>query len=312
VIQLFFRINVAFLFLVFILGFLLACIAIITISYSALSRMTFSNNFIRKGGHRAHVLKDIKPKLLNRSDIKQVEFKTEDNFILKGLWVQREKAVGNLLLCHGIHSNKEFLYQYVDMFVDYNILMFDFRGHGQSDGKFITIGYHEYKDVIAAANFLKTIEKNLPLIILGISMGGAAALMAMDKQENVCDALIIDSAFKDLSEIVYDSFRTRSKGLTRFPFFYILKRVFKYLSGCDIYKVKPIDNLKKINKPVLFIHSCFDKVVPTCNSMQMFECAVHDKSRLWIAPECKHARLHNLFFESYKKRTDKFLKNVLN
>ena len=132
--QLFFQMNLYFLLSVFILVFFLTSITIIFVSYSALSRVLFSNNFIRKGGYRAHLLNDIKLKLLSRFDVKRVEFKAEDDFGLKGLSVQRENAVGSLLLCHGLHSAKEFLYPFIDMFVDYNILMFDFRGHGESEG----------------------------------------------------------------------------------------------------------------------------------------------------------------------------------
>ena len=108
---------------------------------------------------------------------------------------------------------KEFFNHCIDIFPTFNVLLFDFRAHGQSGGKYRTLGCHEYKDVIAAAQFLnektktnKNLPNNLPLIIWGFSMGGSAALKSLEYEPNIADAFIVDSGFGDLRTVIYHSF----------------------------------------------------------------------------------------------------------
>ncbi len=303
--------SLIFLFLILILF----CVVTI-VSYNAMSPMVTPNDHMRNGGHRAALLQDIRPKLLARDDISEVEFKTFDNLKLNGLFIKRKNAKGNLLLCHGIHSIKEFMYMFIDILMDYNVLMFDFRAHGKSEGNLITVGFNESRDVISAAKYLKELTKDdenktLPLVATGFSMGGSSVLRAVEQDPTICDAIIADSAFRSLTEVVYDSFHIRAKGLPRFPFFYVIKWVFYFVSKINLDLVAPIKSVKKINKPILFIHSVDDHVVSNKNSVSMFEVSVHNKSRLWIGPSCQHARLHNNYFDAYKNKVINFLKDAL-
>ncbi|MFH1643726.1 MAG: alpha/beta hydrolase [bacterium] len=307
--------DLNFFILSFLIVSLILIVIVVIISYLAMKRLVVPNEHTRSGGHRAGLLKEIKPKILARPDLREVEFKNDEGQILKGFFFKRPNPKGNLLLCHGIHSIKEFFYLFLEMFPDYNILMFDFRAHGQSEGDLITIGFKESNDVINASIFLKNKTKNdgeLPLIIFGASMGGAASLKATEINPNICDALIIDSSFKSLREIVYESFHVRSKGLPRFPFFYVTKWVFYFVSKINFDKMLPIESVKKINKPIFFIHSSNDNIVPSKNSVEMFAVTTHEKSRLWVGPECQHARLHNVYLDLYRKKVNKFLKNIFN
>ena len=57
-----------------------------------------------------------------------------------------------------------------------NAVMFDFRGHGDSDGHTISLGRHERLDVLAAVHYLRAqrAEQARPVMGLGISMGASA------------------------------------------------------------------------------------------------------------------------------------------
>ena len=304
-------------FLIFSFLILILFCVVTVISYFAMNRMVVPSDHMRNGGHRVALLEKVRPKLLSRDDISEVEFKTFDNLKLNGLFIKRENPKGNLLLCHGIHSIKEFMYLFLDILTDYNVLMFDFRAHGKSEGDLITIGFNESRDVICAAKYLKELSKNngnkeLPLVATGFSMGGSSVLQAVEQDPTICDAIIADSAFKSLKEIVYDSFHIRARGLPRFPFFYFTKWVFYFVSKVSLDSVSPIKSVKKINKPILFIHSLDDHVVPNKDSVSMFEYSIHNKSRLWIGPNCQHARLHNNYFYAYKNKVLKFLNDALN
>jgi len=190
--------------------------------------------------------------------------------------------------------------------------MFDFRAQGESGGDIITLGLTEADDVIAAANFIKSKIENLPLIVVGSSMGGAAALNAAYKKKDLCDALVIDSAFKTLNKAVKKSF-TSHTGLPRFPFIPTVKFLAKHFYDYDIDKLNVVDFIKDIRIPVFFVHSAEDLIVPPSHSVALYSEAQKAglKSELWISPPVTHAATAKHYPEEYKSRVKDFLKEVL-
>jgi uncharacterized protein len=292
-------------------------IVVLIFSYIALKKLVFPSDFLMKDGRffSEHASRK-RAEFLKNENVKLVTFPSKDGTKLVGFLIKRSKAIGNILLCHGYQGSKESMLGYVNLFPEYNILLFDFRAHGQSEGKFRTLGCHEYKDVIAAAEFLRenTRQPNmtfnfLPQIILGFSMGGAACLHAVGFDPTICDLLIADSAFSDLRNAMYYSFTLKSSLLyTLLPF---IERVINYWANCDIAKTCPCESLKKFNKPIFFIHSCADSVVPPKDSLLMFSCSTNEKNKLWIGPKCAHGKLHKKYSEIYRKKVTKFIRKAL-
>ncbi|MDD3224097.1 MAG: lysophospholipase [Clostridium sp.] len=103
-------------------------------------------------------------------------FNTFDNIKLFYIKDIPSNPKGIVLIIHGIaeHSKR---YDYVKnkfLAENYGVYRFDLRGHGKSEGK---RGYvHSFKDFIkdvdAIVNLIKSEHENLPLYILGHSMGG--------------------------------------------------------------------------------------------------------------------------------------------
>lgn len=288
------------------------------ISYVALKKLVFPSDKILKDGRRfSERAAQKRAEFLKNDNVKEVIFASKDGIKLAGLLVKRTKPIGNILLCHGYQSCKESMIDFVSMFPEYNVLLFDFRAHGQSEGKFRTLGCHEYKDVIAAAEFLKEQTKQpgasfnlLPQIILGFSMGGAVALYAAGFDPNICDLLIADSAFSSLRSVMYYAFTLKS-GLPYYPFLPVIESVVNFWANCKISKTCPYQSLKKFNKPIFFIHSCVDEVVPPSDSLLLFSCASNEKSKLWIGPKCDHGKLRKDFSEIYRKKVTKFIRKAL-
>ncbi len=79
-------------------------------------------------------------------------------------------------------------------------LLFDFQAHGESTGERITFGYLESKDAQAAVNFLHT---NLPeekLGLIGVSMGGAATLLATPPLE--VNAMVLEMVYPTIEQAI--------------------------------------------------------------------------------------------------------------
>lgn len=292
-------------------------LSLVGLSYYMLFKLVFVGDSIFYGKKQSDIEKELRSELLSRKDSQVISFKNQDGQALSGILIKRLNARANIVLCHGYRGSKEFMYGYVDMFPQFNILLFDFRAHGQSEGRIISIGCHEYKDVIAAVDFMKDSTKSsdgskLPLILLGISMGGASAIKAASERADLCDALIIDSTFADLTKIMVKGFTIKA-GLPYYPFFPLIRWMFEETADCYINEMNSACYAKKISKPIMLIHSCNDKFISPANALKIYENLNQAKlAKVWIGPKCRHGWLHSYYGDLYKKKVSKFLNHSIN
>ena len=129
-----------------------------------------------------------------------VTIASTDGIKLEGWYRQAANAKGSVALFHGYGDNKTKILPEAAGFLDmgYNVLLLDFRAHGNSSGNTCTIGYREADDVDAAYNFLKVRgEKNI--ILWGISMGAASVTHAMEEYHLQPSKVILEMPFATIS-----------------------------------------------------------------------------------------------------------------
>ncbi|MCB9492827.1 MAG: alpha/beta fold hydrolase [Epsilonproteobacteria bacterium] len=286
------------------------------VSYLALGKLTFTEERILHDG-KSHkiVAQEIRDELLKRPNMKQFTFKNQDGQLLTGFHLKRENAKATMLLCHGYRGSKEFMYTFLELFPEWNMISFDFRAHGQSEGSITTIGCHEYKDVLAAVDYVKQEAKQsgkeLPLIVLGVSMGGAAALKAAESSSNMCNVLVIDSTYASLNATVMKGF-ARMSGLPLYPFFTMTRMMFHFFAQCDLHEMEMTRSVKKIKQPMLFIHSCVDSMISPSSALKLWASSDQEKCKLWVGPSCRHGCLSMYKGDLYKKKVTKFVTRALN
>lgn len=289
---------------------------VLVVSFFSFKKLILPYDKILKNGEKLSVIaRQRAQKLLQRDDLIPVSFNSKDGIKLSGYFISRQNPIGNIVLCHGYQSSKEFLSNIIDMLPEYNVLLFDFRAHGKSGGRFRTIGYHEYKDLFAAVDFLKEKTKSklfsnkFPLYIIGISMGGAVAIDAAAKRSDICDGLVVDSSYANLNDVVYNAFSVKS-GLPKYPFVPVLIQAVNFITNSNISSFSPLQSVSKVDKPILFIHSCVDDIVKPSDTLRMYANSLNEKSKLWIGPVCRHARLHRKYPEIYQKKIRNFLNKI--
>jgi len=235
-----------------------------------------------------------------------VEFKS-DNLILKGWFIPAKNFTTNkvIIALHGYPFDKgDILNQTLFLLKDYNLLLFDFRYFGFSQGKYTTLGFKEQADVLAAINYLKSKGYN-EIGILGFSMGGATALMAAEKTKDI-KAITADSAFANLDMVFrkekFDNVPV--KGILLFT----TRLISKTLLGLDTKEVSPMDSVKNYNTPILIIHSENDDYVNVDNAYLINNNARNPE--LWIVKDtnAKHALEYNAVKEEYENRVLEFFK----
>jgi len=137
-----------------------------------------------------------------------VEVVTEDGVLLKGWVIEPAGGVEKdavLVIMHGYTSCKADpdLLAVASAFakMGYWVVMFDFRGHGESNGT-TTIGPKEARyDAPAILGLVEERFPGRPVALLGYSMGGVVAIMAGNGDPRVT-AIISDSPYPVLSEVV--------------------------------------------------------------------------------------------------------------
>lgn len=72
-------------------------------------------------------------------------------------------------------------------------LMPDLRGHGDIDGDRICLAYNETADIKAVTEYVKATYTDIPVIVMGLSMGGGVAIRSIGENDDI-DALITLSA----------------------------------------------------------------------------------------------------------------------
>jgi alpha-beta hydrolase superfamily lysophospholipase len=76
--------------------------------------------------------------------------------------------------------------------------MVSLRAHGDSTGDVNDVGYSARHDVIAAIEFLQRRRPGRPVVVLGVSMGAAAAVFASGELEHRVQGYILESPYQDL------------------------------------------------------------------------------------------------------------------
>jgi dipeptidyl aminopeptidase/acylaminoacyl peptidase len=236
-----------------------------------------------------------------------ISFPSRDGLTLSGWWLEADDSRRAIVMIHGANGDRADLgIKMLDIAREmvkagYNVLTFDLRGHGQSEGKHISLGYYEQRDLLGAIDYVK--QRGMSKIcVIGFSMGAATALMTAPNCKQI-DAIVADSSFAYLADIIKPQFSKRS----RLPKFLIPLILFvaKKIHGIDLSMPKPVDAVKQLTMPpVLIIHGGQDNTVPVGHASVLAKAFGNPHSRLWVVPEAEHVG-------SYRARPKEYISHVL-
>ena len=130
-----------------------------------------------------------------------VSFPSKDGITLKGWWVPAPDAKGSVVLVHGLNRSRLEMVGKTKFLHDqgWNALLFDLRAHGESGGTMRTLGYLERGDVHAAVELARARTPGPPVVLWGISFGGATAVFTAAEDPQVA-AVVCDSSFRSLRD----------------------------------------------------------------------------------------------------------------
>jgi alpha-beta hydrolase superfamily lysophospholipase len=86
----------------------------------------------------------------------------------------------------------------------YAVLMISLRCHGDSTGNYHDVGYRARYDIHAPVAFLEARRPGRPVIVIGNSMGAAAAIFAANELGNRVHGYVLESPYQDLKVAVWN------------------------------------------------------------------------------------------------------------
>lgn len=209
-----------------------------------------------------------------------VSFKTRDGLTLRGWWIPGTQHE-TIVMIHGLSNNREeplnkagYLHQ-----AGYNLLVFDLRGHGQSDGNGTTMGYREPEDARAAVAEARALDPG-PIALFGYSLGASISVEEAATNPDVT-AVIEDSGFSSVGDVFLARF-TEVTRLPNLPWAAPLVAFGALDLGTSLWNVRPAGLAAQLHKPLLAIIGTADTIVPPAEGLAIFDAAPGPKQLLVV------------------------------
>ncbi len=182
-------------------------------------------------------------------DFDEIFLELPDGIKLHALHFKAEKAKGIVFYVHGNAGSMQDWGHLYDLYIDlgYDLLMFDYRGFGKSEGK-IHSQQQFYDDVQAVYDYIKTIFDEQHIIIQSFSIGTAAAVKVA--HENKASMLLLKAPYYSLIHLI------------KSRYFFLPATILKY-------KFMTAEMLKNVTIPITVFHGTTDELIPFSNAQKL-------------------------------------------
>jgi len=249
------------------------------------------------------------------AEYKDIEFQTSDGVTISGWLLPSRDKRATIIYSHGLfRSRRELLDRAVELWrLGYGALLYDSRNHGESGQATVSLGYFERLDAEAAARYLAELAPSDRIIMFGISMGAATALLAAAETPAV-RAVISDSSFLSFEDTTTHHVKLFLR-LPAFPLAHELRFMIEKRAGFDGSKLDALAAVREIgNRPAMFIAARHDPRMPAEIAQKLFEASTATKRDLLIV-DGPGANIHGHAYQAdprmYVERVAAFLESAL-
>lgn len=239
----------------------------------------------------------------------EVSFTNAAGDTLRGWFAPAQPGRGAIVLMPGIHDDRRSMIGRAQFLTraGYAVLLFDFHGDGESTARAITFGATEAGDAAAAVAFVRSRMPGERVGAIGVSMGGAAAVLGSTPLD--VDALVLESVYPTIDAATRDRLG-KFLGPLGPPLAPLFLAQLKPRFGVDASALRPIDRIAAVRAPVLIMSGTADQDTHIDEARALFAHAPEPKS-FWAVPGAGHEDLQAYQPAEYERRVLAFFAATL-
>lgn len=253
--------------------------------------------------------------LQTASALKDTFILNKEDRLLHAYYIRAPRATNRTaVIVHGYTDNAISMMMIGYMFnheMNYNILLPDLQYHGRSEGTAIRMGWKDRIDVMEWMDVANNLYgKNTQMVIHGISMGAATAMMISGEELPAYVKCFIEdcgytSVWEQFSKELKEQF-----GLPQFPLMYTANWLNELKYGWSFKEASALEQVRNCHLPMFFIHGDADSYVPTQMVYSLYE-AKPEPKELWVVPGATHAKSYLNNTGEYTTRVKAFVNKYI-
>lgn len=236
------------------------------------------------------------------------------NLKLVGWWMPHPAGGSKTaILIHGYADAKVGAIAWAPLWqqLGYNVLAYDGRAHGESEGRYCSGGVHERDDLSQIINELRQQwpAASETVVLFGISLGASPALAVAAERSDIY-AVVAECPFSNYTNAVTGLAKQLS--LPMQSFLPVTLRVAGWLAKADLHRVDNLPLMREARCPIFAIEAGVDPYVPANDAIAV-ESAIrerHDLSQFWRVEGATHLRAIEADPAAYLKRLADFLDSL--
>lgn len=216
-----------------------------------------------------------------------------------------------ILLLHGINNDRDRMRQQALWLngLGYAVLAIDFRGHGESGAVARSFGWNESRDAAAAVAFLRSQAPGRRIGVIGISLGGAAALLG-DAGPLPVEAMVLHAVYPDVRTAIVN----RLARVGGRPLASLGEPLLSYQSywryGVAPERIAPLDGIRRYHGSVLIVAGTADIDTSLADTHALYDAAPGPKA-LWLIAGAGHLETSIVWTPAYRARVRRFFDQSL-
>ena len=235
-----------------------------------------------------------------------VRFAATDGVQLAGWFLPCPGATRAVVLLHGGHRNRLAMMPHARLLREhgYAVLLYDARGHGDSDDAPVPACWHLADDVVGAVDFVRS-RGFSQFGLLGLSQGGITIASAAGRLRDLC-WVVLECTPIDVRDIVRNDIGHALPGLGRLGGLVALPMI-EWKMGVALKDFALGDNVGRFRCPVLVIAGGADVRVLPSEARDLFDHVTAPKS-FWLIPGAPHTNFYVYTVkEEYEQRVLRFI-----
>lgn len=246
-----------------------------------------------------HLLKD------SGLNFKEINLSTSDNLKIKASFHSSSQRDTAVIILAGIRGNRGACLKHAAYYKQrgYGVLLIDLRATGESEGEFLSFGFHEKQELLAGIDYLNK-EGYTKIGAHGMSMGAATIVYSFAEKTDYA-FVILESVYDNIQQAFYN----------RLPIVPLDNFIFKplhfwtyQLADIQFNQLAPDQLIHLYQGPLLIIAGDREEKVKPEETQRMYDLSTSLQKQLYWIKGAKHFN----FLKHYPMQTKEAFDNFLN